>query len=579
MTTNRRTFLGIKIVLIRLSALAILLTGGNVAPAQGAAFTYQGRLNDGANPAHGHYDLRFILYDNSAGGSQRGPILTNSATAVSNGLFTATLDFGNQFPGANRWLEIGVRTNGDGGFFTLSPRQPLTPAPYAITADSVVSGGLASGIYGSAVTFSNSANSFNGAFTGSGAGVTNVNAATLDGLSSSNFWKFTGNTVAAGEFLGSVNNQPMDIRVNNELVMRFAYASNLNIITPNIVGGYEGNSVSNGVIGATILGGGATNFPNQVLDNFGAVIGGVGNTTGGQEAVAMGYRSTANGPFSVATGFRTTATGDAAMAMGNQSVASGDYSTALGLRSVAGGFASVALGYKAYANHADGFVWADGSSEDFISTADDQFLIRAAGGVGIGLNNPAAALHVASAGNSPQMQITQNTSGNSTRLRMNVSGSPFWEMDVSGGAAPALQFWNSTLRMAVDYNGNVTAKTFTPSSDRNLKGNFLPVNAGDILEKVAALPLTEWNFKEETTKHIGPMAQDFYAAFGVGADDKHIATVDADGVALAAIQGLNQKLTSELQRKETELTELKQQLKQLTEAVKQLNQKLNGGAQ
>src|SRR6266550_695224 len=76
------------------------------ASAQGTAFTYQGRLNDGANPASGIYDLRFAIYDstNQPGTLIAGPV-TNSATGVSNGLFTVTLDFGNQFPGANRFLE------------------------------------------------------------------------------------------------------------------------------------------------------------------------------------------------------------------------------------------------------------------------------------------------------------------------------------------------------------------------------------------------------------------------------------------------------------------------------------------
>jgi len=86
------------------------------AHAQGTAFTYQGRLNDGASPATGIYDLRFAIYDALNSGAQQGSLLTNSATAVSNGLFSVTLDFGSQFSGANRWLDIGVRTNGGGAF-------------------------------------------------------------------------------------------------------------------------------------------------------------------------------------------------------------------------------------------------------------------------------------------------------------------------------------------------------------------------------------------------------------------------------------------------------------------------------
>ncbi len=110
--------------------------------AQSTAFTYQGRLNDGANPANGKYDLTFALFNVVSGAGQVGNTLTNSTTGVSNGLFTVTLDFGNQFPGANRWLEIAVRTNGGGAFTTLAPRQPITPTPYAIYAGGVTAAGI-----------------------------------------------------------------------------------------------------------------------------------------------------------------------------------------------------------------------------------------------------------------------------------------------------------------------------------------------------------------------------------------------------------------------------------------------------
>jgi N-acetylneuraminic acid mutarotase len=115
-------------------ALAVLAVSAQLALADplGTAFTYQGRLADGGQPANGSYDLRFILYDAEIGGSQQGNILTNSALAVSGGLFTTALDFGaTVFCGDVRWLEIAVRTNGSGGFVPLQPRQPLTPTPYA----------------------------------------------------------------------------------------------------------------------------------------------------------------------------------------------------------------------------------------------------------------------------------------------------------------------------------------------------------------------------------------------------------------------------------------------------------------
>ncbi|MCH8066745.1 MAG: tail fiber domain-containing protein, partial [Chloroflexi bacterium] len=77
-------------------------------------------------------------------------------------------------------------------------------------------------------------------------------------------------------------------------------------------------------------------------------------------------------------------------------------------------------------------------------------------------------------------------------------------------------------------------------SDRNVKANFDAVDGRDVLDQLASIPIETWNLKsqDESIRHIGPMAQDFYAAFDVGENNTHITTSDADGVALAAIQGL-----------------------------------------
>lgn len=645
-----------KIVFAALVLLSILNSPLSTAHAQGTAFTYQGRLNVGSSPANGSYDLRFLLYDNSIGGNQQGPILTNSAIAVSNGLFIVTLDFGNVFPGAARWLDIAVRTNGNSAFTELSTRQPLTPAPYAITAGNVISGGLAAGTYGNAISFTNNSNSF----TGNGAGLNNVNAVSFGGLSAANYWQLGGNTPGFNQFLGSVNNQPMTIRANNLQVMQFAYASNsASGYSPNIIGGNGGNSVSAGVVGATIAGGGAPSSflsgPNSVTADFGTVIGGLSCTAGGRGAIAGGGPATASGQYSVAFGSFVSASGDYSVAMGN-STASGTNSTAFGFsratnsyafaagyQTVAGGLGSTAVGYLSQATNtistalggsyalgyastavgnsdatgdystamgnsiatgdystalggslygggteADGassfaagaaslaandysFVWSDGSLPiytSFTSTGDDQFLIHANGGVGIGTNAPAAALHVASqTTGTPQVQITQQNASDSVRLRMNSGDNLAWEMDVTAGSSPQYQIWYvgaAGPRMIIDTGGNVYATSFNPSSDRNLKENFQPVNVQDVLEKVAALPITRWDFKADTnTPHLGPMAQDFHAAFHVGTDDKHIATVDEDGVALAAIQGLNQKLNE----KDVEIAALKTRLEKLEQLL------------
>ena len=114
----------------------------------------------------------------------------------------------------------------------------------------------------------------------------------------------------------------------------------------------------------------------------------------------------------------------------------------------------------------------------------------------------------------------------------------------SPGESSVIRIGTPGIQTATYLTGTVYANGVALSSDRNAKENFAAVNAQAVLDKVVALPVSEWNYKsDKQAEHIGPMAQDFHAAFGLdGTDDKHISVVDENGVALAAIQGLNQKL-------------------------------------
>jgi hypothetical protein len=213
-TYKMKTYISKTIVALALLALSTLTSQLSTAFAQGTAFTYQGQLQDNGTPANGSYDLQFMLYNTSVGGSHAGPILTNSATAVSNGLFTVTLDFeAGIFTGSNYWLDIAVRTNGETTFAELTPRQPLSPAPYAIyapnagladtaaSANSVaatnVSGILAlAQLPGTVLTNGQTGVNLNGAFSGNGTNLTALNA---DNLSSG--------TVPLAQLSGITSNQ------------------------------------------------------------------------------------------------------------------------------------------------------------------------------------------------------------------------------------------------------------------------------------------------------------------------------------------------------------------------------------
>jgi hypothetical protein len=99
-------------------------------------------------------------------------------------------------------------------------------------------------------------------------------------------------------------------------------------------------------------------------------------------------------------------------------------------------------------------------------------------------------------------------------------------------------------------------------SDRNAKHSFENVDPQAILEAVAGMPLQEWSYTGSEVRHLGPVSQDFYAAFGLGDDDRHISTVDADGVALAAIQALyaqNQELSTENAAQQAQIDALERQ--------------------
>lgn len=150
--------------------------------AQTTEFTYQGSLKDNASPANANYDFEFALFD--GGGVQLGPTLSRNTVAVANGIFSVSLDFGNQFPGTGRFLEIRVRPSGGGALTTLTPRQPLNSAPYSVkslNADSAANAANATN-----ATTANNALNLGGVTAsqylltnGNGSSLTNLNAASI----------------------------------------------------------------------------------------------------------------------------------------------------------------------------------------------------------------------------------------------------------------------------------------------------------------------------------------------------------------------------------------------------------------
>lgn len=129
---------------------------------------------------------------------------------------------------------------------------------------------------------------------------------------------------------------------------------------------------------------------------------------------------------------------------------------------------------------------------------------------------------------------------------------------VIGGAFVAPTVASFSMEGLSVYQAHAAIGSNIPS-DRNAKEGFAPVDTRAILDRVAGLPIETWRYKGDGIRHIGPMAQDFAAAFNVGPDDRHIDLIDASGVALAAIQALVQRAEAQ----EAEIGSMKAELARL----------------
>lgn len=479
------------------------------------------------------------------------------------------------------------------------------------------------------------------------------------GYTDARYWLLGGNSLTSEGKLGTLNNYALNFVVNNQRALRLEP----NATSPNVIGGYNGNSVTSGVVGAVIGGGGAAGNANRVTDNYGTVGGGANNQAG-DSAGTTGDRSYAT----VGGGYSNTASGYyAAVGGGLGNIAGGSYA------SVGGGWYNAAIGWAAtvgggdynvaaatYATIAGGGPWDPSDPTNTNNRVTDDYGAIGGGGgnqagdgdgdptnaryatVGGGWSNAASdsyAIVGGGAGNtasgfaatvgggdghsaSGYASTVGGGSGNSaSNYYATVGGgngnsaSGGWAT-VGGGAVNTASYYYATVgggggniargyaatvpggydnlaqgafsfaagRRAKAYNqgcfvladatdadepcvndnrfvfrvtnafyiwttANHTAGVLLPTggnawssvSDRAAKENFAPVDGREVLDRLASIPIQTWNYKSQDAaiRHIGPVAQDFYAAFGLGEDDKHISTIDADGVALAAIQGLD----------------------------------------
>ena len=527
--------------LARCIALSLLFAADG---AHAAPWTYRGMLNDGDTPANGRYEIRLSVLD-AAGAKALVFPLTFSGVEVKDGAFAVDVDFGIDLGQLGAVLLKTEVAQGASGFVELG--EPRLFDPKALSA-----------------------------------GVC---------------WDTQGNagTNPATDFIGTTDAQPLVLRAEN-LVGARLQRNGLGI---NWTAGYDvqaasgssaitigGGSGQRAWTNGSTIAGGINNVAgdSSLFPSFGisaTVGGGIANLARGQYAtVGGGSANRAIGQSATVSGGELNrAIGTAATVSGGaEACAGGRFSWASGLRVAArpGTSGDLCSFTSVTSGDADGdegtFVWGDASGEAFVSTGPNQFLVRSEGGVGIN-GTPATAgleLNVFGAtpfdgfvefGLIPKPSLNGNTGerveigvgkggagSNDADLRIahrNDSGGFFEHVSIDGDGSVIVR--SNPANTAQGVQLAIGAGAWSSLSDRNLKTDIQSIEPLQLLERLVAMPIQQWRYIGQPGEvlHIGPMAQDFAAAFGVGENDTTISTVDADGVALAAIQGLNQKLEGE----------------------------------
>lgn len=548
-------------------------------------FTYQGQIQKDERLLNAEADLLFRLFDDEFGGNQVGPDEIHPGLPVVDGLFRANLDFGQVFDGTPLWLELTVdgitlprqlvtavpfatnvplgagsfwTKNGDDIFFSAGNVGIGTSAPTSSLSivGSVVSGATSNraGLFSAAIGgFDNEALSQQSVIIGGQGNVTSTN------LEPSSFRSVIAggvlNLIAAPDaFIGAgganeihgggagsailgggghfIDARSSVIFGGDQNTVRgegsFVGGGRDNVIDGSlsaVIGGFDNITQSQQSI---VLGGQAnTVLVDGESSSFRSVIAGgnVNSTTApdsfiggggsniisapGAAIVGGGGNSVSGRASVVAGGEQNQSSGDESfVAAGRDNIAGGLNSTVLGgMRNEATGDRSVAGGYRAKALHDGSFVWADTTDADLLSTASNQVVFRASEGFRLYTNS---------------------------------------EMNLGVELAPGGTSW-------------------TTLSDENAKTAISSIDRTAVLEQVLNLGISEYSYSNgnPSVRHVGPMAQTFHEAFGLGGDPLRISSMDLAGISIGAVQGLNIKLEASVEALRQENLELRAELAEI----------------
>jgi hypothetical protein len=313
------------------------------------------------------------------------------------------------------------------------------------------------------------------------------------------------------------------------------------------------------------------------VDSFGAAYWDLASI--GYGSVSLGENSRASGDHSFAANLATTASGSESVALGNNGTASGDRS--FGFNGTASGTGAVAIGSGAQATNDDALAMGPSSiAGGLASIVIGPSIANGSFGVAIGLQNSASGNFSVAIGKNARTANRQGSvvlgdgcAGFSSDSVYPTANNQF----VARGCGGIKLYTSQNLSSGVEVAAG--GGSWSSISDRNVKENFTPLDGEEILKRLRKVPVSSWNYKTQPSeiRHIGPMAQDFFAAFKVGESDRLINSLDIDGVNLAGVRALDTrtaKQQAQIEKLEKSNAELKKQNEELLKRLEKLEAKL-----
>jgi hypothetical protein len=313
------------------------------------------------------------------------------------------------------------------------------------------------------------------------------------------------------------------------------------------------------------------------VDSFGAAYWDLASI--GYGSVSLGENSRASGDHSFAANLATTASGSESVALGNNGTASGDRS--FGFNGTASGTVAVAIGSGAQATNDDALAMGPSSiAGGLASIVIGPSIANGSFGVAIGLQNSASGNFSVAIGKNARTANRQGSvvlgdgcAGFSSDSVYPTANNQF----VARGCGGIKLYTSQNLSSGVEVAAG--GGSWSSISDRNVKENFTPLDGEEILKRLRKVPVSSWNYKTQPSeiRHIGPMAQDFFAAFKVGESDRLINSLDIDGVNLAGVRALDTrtaKQQAQIEKLEKSNVELKKQNEELLKRLEKLEAKL-----